>query len=64
MATPTSDQLYAINDAITELAERFGIADRYRATGDDDAYDDMLNDATHTLADQLFASAEDPAPGQ
>lgn len=43
------DELYAINDAISELAARFEIRKQFAAGADDDYYE-MLDDATATVA--------------
>jgi hypothetical protein len=55
---PTSDQLYRINDVVSALAAEFGIAGM-RCFDTDDEYDDMLNDATLTLAGHLFGTDPD-----
>lgn len=54
---PSSDELYAINDAISQLAAQIHISER-RGFDTDDEYDDMLNEATHAAAAVLFGATQ------
>lgn len=52
----TTDELYALNDAITAWAVNCGLRAR-RQDDTDDAFDDALNAATHDAAAAMAASS-------